>query len=57
MRCAARNGSGWSAFPSPPVAGRLTAATAVNACGVWAVGFRYVEGVGFLTLSERFVCD
>jgi hypothetical protein len=51
------NGSSWSAFPSPSVAGRLYAATAITACDVWAVGQRYVEGVGILTLNERFTCN
>jgi hypothetical protein len=48
------NGSGWSVFPSPTVTGRLLAATAITACDVWAVGLRYEEGVGFLTLNEHF---
>lgn len=51
------NGSSWSAFPSPYVAARLFAATAISACDVWAVGQRYVEGVGFLTLNEHFTCN
>lgn len=51
------NGSSWSAFPTPPIAGRLFAATAISACDVWAVGQRYVEGGGILTLSERFTCN
>ena len=49
------SGSSWSVFPSPEVTGRLLAATAITACDVWAVGLRYEEGVGFLTLSEHFV--
>jgi hypothetical protein len=49
------NGSSWSAFPSPQVPGRLLAATAITPCDVWAVGLQYVEGVGFLTLSEHFI--
>ena len=48
------NGSNWSVFPSPNVTGRLLAATAITPCEVWAVGLQYVEGTGFLTLSERF---
>jgi hypothetical protein len=48
------DGSSWSVFPSPNVAGRLLAATAITGCDVWAVGLRYEEGVGFLTLSEHF---
>jgi hypothetical protein len=51
------NGSSWSTFPSPQVAGRLFAATAISACDVWAVGQRYVEGVGILTLNEHFSCN
>jgi hypothetical protein len=51
------DGSSWSAFPSPAIAGRLYAATAIGACDVWAVGQRYVEGVGILTLSEHFTCE
>jgi hypothetical protein len=51
------NGNNWSAFPSPSVAGRLQAVTALTACDVWAVGQRYVEGVGFLTLNEHFSCN
>jgi hypothetical protein len=47
-------GSSWSVFPSPDVAGRLLAATAITPCDVWAVGLQYVEDVGFLTLSEHF---
>jgi hypothetical protein len=49
------NGSSWNVFPSPNVAGRLLAATAITACDLWAVGLRYEEGVGFQTLSEHFV--
>src|SRR4029453_16817179 len=48
------NGSSWGGFPSPNVKGRLLAATAITPCEVWAVGLQYVEGTGFLTLSERF---
>jgi hypothetical protein len=48
------NGSSWGVFPSPEVTGRLLAATTITACDVWAVGLRYEEGVGFLTLSEHF---
>jgi hypothetical protein len=48
------NGSSWSVFPSPNVTGRLLATTAVTPCDIWAVGLRYEEGVGFLTLSEHF---
>jgi hypothetical protein len=48
------NGSSWSVFPSPEVAGRLHAATAITPCDLWAVGLQYVEGLGFLTLSEHF---
>ncbi len=51
------NGSSWSVFPSPTVAGRLYAATAITACDVWAVGQRYVENVGILTLSEHFTSE
>jgi len=51
------SGSSWSAFPSPYVAARLFAATAISACDVWAVGQRYVESVGFLTLNEHFSCN
>ena len=51
------NGSSWSVFPSPNVTGRLLAATAITACDVWAVGQRYVEGVGFQTLNEHFTCE
>jgi hypothetical protein len=51
------NGSSWSAFPSPNIAGRLYAATAITACDVWAVGQRYVEGIGFQTLNEHFTCN
>jgi hypothetical protein len=50
-------GSSWSVFPSPEVAGRLLAATAITACDVWAVGQRHVEGVGILTLNEHFTCE
>jgi hypothetical protein len=50
------NGSSWSVFPSPSVAGRLYAATAITACDVWAVGQRYVTDVGILTLNEHFTC-
>ena len=48
------NGSSWSVFPSPNVTGRLLATTAITPCDVWAVGLRYKEGVGLLTLSEHF---
>jgi hypothetical protein len=48
------NGSSWGVFPSPNVAGRLLAATAITPCDVWAVGQRYVEGVAILTLNEHF---
>jgi hypothetical protein len=51
------NGSSWSVFPSPNVTGRFLAATAITACDVWAVGQRYVEGVGFQTLNEHFTCN
>jgi hypothetical protein len=51
------NGSSWSAFPGPSVAGRLLAATAITACDVWAVGQRYVTGVATLTLNEHFTCN
>jgi hypothetical protein len=51
------DGSGWSAFPSPAVAARLFAAAAISSCDVWAVGQRYVENVGFLTLNEHFTCN
>ena len=47
-------GSSWSVFPGPNVTGRLLATTAITPCDVWAVGLRYEEGVGFLTLSEHF---
>jgi hypothetical protein len=50
------NGSSWANFPSPPIAGRLLAATAITACDVWAVGQRYVENIGFQTLNEHFTC-
>src|SRR5262245_44362170 len=49
------NGSSWSVFSSPNVTGRLLATTAITPCDVWAVGLRYEEGVGFLTLSEHFI--
>jgi hypothetical protein len=48
------DGSSWSVFPSPEVTGRLLAATAITPCDVWAVGQRYEEGVGFLSLNEHF---
>lgn len=51
------NGSSWSVYPSPVVAGRLLAATALSPCDVWAVGQRFVEGIGFLTLNEHFTCE
>jgi hypothetical protein len=51
------NGSDWSVFPSPNVTGRLLAATAITPCDVWAVGQRYVEGVGFQTLNEHFTSE
>jgi hypothetical protein len=51
------NGSSWGVFPSPAVAGRLYAATAISACDVWAVGQRYVTDVGILTLNEHFTCN
>ncbi len=51
------DGSSWSIFPSPSIPGRLHAATAITACDVWAVGLRYVENVGFLTLNEHFTCN
>ncbi|OGO31336.1 MAG: hypothetical protein A2136_06415, partial [Chloroflexi bacterium RBG_16_54_11] len=51
------NGSSWSAFPSPYVAARLYASTAISACDVWSVGQRYVENVGLLTLNEHFSCN
>jgi hypothetical protein len=47
-------GSSWIVFPSPNVTGRLLATSAITPCDVWAVGLRYEEGVGFLTLSEHF---
>jgi cell division septation protein DedD len=49
------NGGSWSVFPSPNVTGRLLATTAITPCDVWAVGLRFEEGVGFLTLSEHFI--
>jgi hypothetical protein len=49
------DGSSWSVFPSPNVTGRLLATSAITPCDVWAVGLRFEEGVGFLTLSEHFV--
>src|SRR4029453_18115201 len=48
------DGSSWSVFPSPNETGRLLATTAITPCDVWAVGLRYEEGGGFLTLSEHF---
>ena len=51
------NGSSWSVFPSPGIAGRLNAVTVITACDVWAVGQRYVEGVGLQTLNEHFTCE
>ena len=51
------NGSSWGVFPSPNVAGRLNAATAITACDVWAVGQRYVPNTAILTLNEHFICD
>ena len=48
------DGSSWSVFPSPNATGRLLATTAITPCDVWAVGLQYVDGIGFLTLSERF---
>jgi hypothetical protein len=51
------NGSGWSVFASPEVVGRLLATTAITPCDVWAVGQRYVEGVGFQTLNEHFTSE
>ncbi len=53
-------GSSWSVFPSPNAAGRLTAATAITPCDVWAVGQRYVTTpltLTTLTLNEHFTCD
>jgi hypothetical protein len=51
------NGDSWKLSPSPNIAGRLHATTAIAPGDVWAVGFRYVDGQGFRTLSEHFVCD
>jgi hypothetical protein len=51
------NGNSWSVYPSPNVAGRLNAATAITECDVWAVGQRYVTGVATLTLNEHFTCQ
>jgi hypothetical protein len=51
------NGDFWNLSPSPPIAGRLQAVTAIAPGDVWTVGFRYVDGEGFRTLSEHFVCD
>jgi hypothetical protein len=50
------DGSSWSNFPGPEVTGRLLAATAINACDVWAVGQRYVANVGLQTLNEHYTC-
>jgi hypothetical protein len=46
------NGSSWSVFPGPEVAGRLNAASAIMACDVWAVGQSYGQ-----TLNEHFTCN
>jgi hypothetical protein len=51
------DGDVWKLSSSPAVAGRLQAATAIAPGDVWAVGFRYVDGQGFRTLSEHFACD
>ena len=51
------NGTSWSVFPAPNVAGRLHAVTAITACDVWAVGQRYVANRGFRTLNEHFTCN
>jgi hypothetical protein len=51
------DGTSWSVFPSPGVAGRLNAATAITSCDVWAVGQRYVVNIATLTLNEHFTCE
>lgn len=51
------SGSSWSVFPSPEVAGRLHAATAITPCDLWAVGQRYVTDVAILTLNQHFTSE
>jgi hypothetical protein len=51
------NGSRWSPFPGPSVAGRLHAVTALTACDVWAVGQRHLANGNLRTLNERFTCN
>jgi hypothetical protein len=51
------DGSAWNPVPTPNLAARLEAATAITAGDVWAVGQQYVPQVGFESLSERWTCD
>ena len=52
------NGSTWAQYPSPAVAGRLLAATALSTCEAWAVGYGFDEELQeYVSLSEHYTAD